>query len=349
MRIKLLKYMKLTLMCFALQIILFFMFTNVAFAQPIKTADKTLKTEEIRVRDPFILADKSTQTYYLYASVHNRTQDESEGQGVEVYTSKDLQNWTRPQIVFKVPNDFWASRAVWAPEVHSYKGKYYLFTTFTSSDTLENQSLLFSEDWPQRYKRGSQILVSDLPIGPFEPFSNKPHTRPDWMTLDGTLWVEDDQPYMVYCHEWVQIENGTMDLVALETDLSATKGDNFVLFNASDATWVKAVKYGAGFVTDGCFLYKTKTGNLLMIWSSMGADGYAIGIAASESGSIKGPWKHQGKCLFKNNGGHGMIFTTFDGELVIALHQPNTSPDERMQLYKLKDTGESLELDGTLF
>lgn len=349
MKIELLRFRKLILVYFLLQIILFFLFVDVAFAQQIKTANKTLKTEEIRVRDPFIFADKSTQTYYLYASVHNRTQDESEGQGVEVYTSKDLQNWTHPKAVFKVPNDFWASRAVWAPEVHSYKGKYYLFTTFTSNDILENQPLLFLEDWPQRYKRGSQILVSDLPTGPFEPFCNKPHTRSDWMTLDGTLWVEDDHPYMVYCHEWVQIENGTMDLIALETDLSATKGDNLVLFNASDAPWVKAVKNGPGYVTDGCFLYKTKTGNLLMIWSSMGADGYAIGIATSQSGSVKGPWKHQSKCLFGNNGGHGMIFTTFDGELVIALHQPNSSPNERMQLYKLIDTGDSLELGGKLF
>lgn len=86
-----------------------------------------------------------------------------------------------------------------------------------------------------------------------------------------------------------------------------------------------------------------------MIWSSMGADGYAIGIATSQSGSVKGPWKHQSKCLFGNNGGHGMIFTTFDGELVIALHQPNSSPNERMQLYKLIDTGDSLELGGKLF
>uniref|UniRef100_UPI003217832B glycoside hydrolase family 43 protein n=1 Tax=uncultured Draconibacterium sp. TaxID=1573823 RepID=UPI003217832B len=349
MRIELLRCEKLILKYFAIQVFLFFLFVDVAFAQQIKAADRTLKTEEIRVRDPFIFADKSTQTYYLYASIHNRTQDESEGQGVEVYTSKDLQNWTQPKVVFKVPNDFWATSAVWAPEVHFYMGKYYLFTTFTSTDTLTNQPEAPSEKWPPRYKRGSQILVSGSPEGPFKPFANKPHTYSDWMTLDGTLWVEDNQPYMVYCHEWIQIEDGTMDLVALKEDLSATQGDNRVLFNASAAPWVKAVKYGPGYVTDGCFLYKTKIGNLLMIWSSMGADGYAIGIAASESGSIKGPWKHQGKCLFKNNGGHGMIFKTFEGQLVITLHQPNTRPNERMQIYKLKDTGNSIELDGKLF
>jgi GH43 family beta-xylosidase len=308
-----------------------------------------IKNSEIRVRDPFILADKTTQTYYLYASIENRTMDESEGQGVEVYTSKDLQNWTAPKVVFQVPDDFWATQRVWAPEVHFYRGKYYLFTTFTSNDTLNTVAAPPSPKWPKRNIRGTQVLVADTPEGPFIPFENKPHIRTDWMTLDGTLWVEENQPYMIYCHEWVQIEDGTIDVVALKKDLSGIQGDNQVLFNASEAPWVKPVREGFGYVTDGCFLYRTTTGKLLMIWSSMGADGYAIGMVTSESGSVRGPWKHQEQCLFKNNGGHGMIFKTFDGQLVIALHQPNSSPDERMQIYKLKDTGDSLELDGKLF
>ena len=63
----------------------------------------------------------------------------------------------------------------------------------------------------------------------------------------------------------------------------------------------------------------------------------------------EGPWKHQPERLFEKDGGHGMIFKTFDGQLVIPLHQPNTSPNERMHFYKLKDLGESLKLDGELF
>lgn len=307
-----------------------------------------IKSAEIRVRDPFILADKKSKTYYLYASIDNRTTDE--GQGVEVYTSKDLQNWTAPQPVFQVPANFWATKMVWAPEVHFYKGKYYLFTTFTSNDKLENPPEKSpTEEWPPYYKRGSQILVSDSPNGTFKPFSNTPHTALDWMALDGTLWEENGQAYMIYCHEWVQIEDGTMDLIALKEDLSAVVGENQTLFKASDAPWVRAIAKGYGYVTDGCFLYKTRSDKLIMIWSSMGDDGYAIGTVVSESGSIKGPWKHNPERLFEKNGGHGMIFKTFEGQLVIGLHQPNASPDERMQLYKLKDNGGTLELDGKLF
>ncbi|MGK7394633.1 MAG: glycoside hydrolase family 43 protein [Candidatus Cyclobacteriaceae bacterium M3_2C_046] len=307
-----------------------------------------IKTSEIRVRDPFILADEQSKTYYLYASISNRADDE--GPGVEVYTSKDLQNWTKPQVVFQVPPDLWATKWVWAPEVHSYKDKYYLFTTFTSYDTLKHSPADVSEkDWPPFHRRGTQILVSVAPTGPFEPFSNNPHINIDWMTLDGTFWTEDNQPYLIYCHEWVQVKDGTINLIGLKDDLSAVTGQNRVLFKASDAQWTRPIRQETGYVTDGCFLYRSKTDKLLMIWSSFGEDGYAIGTAFSESGSIKGPWRHNSERLFIKDGGHGMIFRTFDDQLVLTLHQPNTSPDERMQLYRLKDTEENLELAGRLF
>ena len=309
-----------------------------------------IKTENIRVRDPFVLADKTSQTYYLYASIANR--QGSQGNGVEVYTSKDLQNWSQPTPVFEVPEDFWAKKWVWAPEVHKYKGKYYLFVTFTSNDLLDNPPAKAPVDnWPPYYKRGSQILVSDNPGGPFKPFKNAPHSSVDEMTLDGTLWVEDDQPFMIYCHEWVEIEDGTMELVKLKDDLSGIHGGSTTLFKASDAPWSTTLKgfNDNAFVTDGCYLYKTKSDRLLMIWSSFSDGSYSIGVVESTSGSVKGPWIHQTKRLFEADGGHGMIFKTFDDQLVISLHQPNTSPNERMQLYKVKDMGDHLKLEGKLF
>ena len=79
-----------------------------------------------------------------------------------------------------------------------------------------------------------------------------------------------------------------------------------------------------------------------MIWSNNGKSGYAIGIAASQSGTLAGPWVQQDDLLFEQNGGHGMIFRTFDGKLMLALHQPNNPKgQERLQLFALKDTGSS--------
>ena len=308
---------------------------------------KLIYSSEIHLRDPFIFVDQKSRTYYLYTSIHNRTMDYSQTQGVEVYTSKDLQNWTSPKPVFQIPEGFWATKYVWAPEVHFYNGKYYLFVTFTSDDLLENPVDSPTDDAPVLNKRGTQVLVSDHLEGPFEPFKNGPHTYEDWMTIDGTFWLEDGQPYMVYCHEWTQIFDGTIDLIALKDDLSDIKGDNQVLFKGSEAPWPKVTE--TGYMTDGCYLYKTDSGELLMIWSSGDDDGFSIGISRSESGSVKGPWTHQSEPLFAKKGLHAMIFKTLEGNLTLAVHQPNISPNERMQFFKLKDTGDSLEIDGKLF
>ena len=37
-----------------------------------------------------------------------------------------------------------------------------------------------------------------------------------------------------------------------------------------------------------------------------------------------------------------MIFRRFDGVLVVALHSPNRSPDERCRLIEVEDTGHTL-------
>ena len=59
--------------------------------------------------------------------------------------------------------------------------------------------------------RATQIFEAKRPEGPFLPIGDKlPATPTDEMALDGTLWVENGRPYMVYCHEWVQIGDGAM-------------------------------------------------------------------------------------------------------------------------------------------
>lgn len=298
---------------------------------------------EIRVRDPFILADKATQTYFLYAQMDNRLDKQDDRKGVEVYTSKDLLRWYGPEPACVLPDGSWADLMVWAPEVHQYDDKYYLFVTFTSRETLPPQS-----GRPPLNKRGTQVLVSDSPKGPFQPFHNRAHTPAQWMALDGTLWVEDGVAWMVFCHEWVQVIDGTMELVALKQDLSDIVGDPVTLFRASEAKWVRALgepgTAGYGFVTDGPFLYRTRTGKLLMIWSSFGEQRYAVGLAVSTTGKVAGPWEQMEKPLFAADGGHGMIFETFDGQLMLTLHQPNSDRAERARFFELRDTGDSLEI-----
>lgn len=300
---------------------------------------------DIPLRDPYIVADAKSGYYYMYYS------SSIDGVGsVEACKSKDLKNWEAPIRVFTAPADNWATGVVWAPEVHAYKGKYYLFATMNSD--LEWKKAL--KGWPKYTFRGTQLFVSKNPEGPFLPMGKTPHTPMDQMALDGTLWVEDGRPYMVYCQEWVQTVDGKMVLQELKPDLSGPKGSQLTLFHASAASWSTGSAPGdfpfTSYVTDGCFLYRTKTGKLLMIWSSYMHGQYAIGIAESVTGKVSGPWKQQPQPLFIKDGGHGMIFKTFDGRLCLTFHQPNwPGGKERAHIFEIEDKGETLGLLGELF
>lgn len=289
--------------------------------------------DSIRWRDNCILPDPVSQTYYFVGPA---------GRSVMCYKSKDLKHWEGPSIIFTVPDGFWGEthiNSIWAPELHYYNGKYYIFCTFDTSEKLSEQW----RNWEKngRVRRGSQILVSDSPEGPFKPFA--PHsTMPvDMMTIDGTLWVEDGIPYMVYCHEWVQVTDGAVGYVRLKPDLSDIDGVPVNLFRASyvNHTWGKPIPAnGSGYVTDGPYLYKGKTGKLYMVWTTNNT----CGIAISDSGKIAGPWRQQDTPLYVN-GGHAMIFTTFEGQLKLVLHAPYWG-DTHPKILDLEDTGETLRI-----
>jgi len=131
------------------------------------------------------------------------------------------------------------------------------------------------------------------------------------------------------------------------------------LFSASDAPWVRCLtdKENAewlpvhgrfpAYVTDGPFLHRTADDSLLMLWSSFTTKGYAMGIAHSESGTILGPWIQEPAPIWKEDGGHGMIFRAFDSRLFLTLHQPNETPLERAAFFELQEKDGSISLEST--
>lgn len=299
--------------------------------EPIALAD-------LRARDASILPLPATGDYLMYFSV--AAHGPAGRPAVVAYRSADLKTWRDRTVVFETPATWWADRTIWAPEIHAHAGKYYLFLTFDSTHALPEQW----PNWLPRVRRASQVLVADSPLGPFAPFANAPTLPPELMTLDGTLWIEDGVPHMVFCHEWVQIKDGTINAVALTPDLSATAGDPFRLFHGSDAPWVrKNADYGST-VTDGPALHRTASGTLLMLWSSFGAGGYTVGIAESTTGRLAGPWKQHPATLYTADGGHPWLFRRHDGHLMLALHTPSKPPHERMRFFPLLEQNNTLSL-----
>ena len=284
-----------------------------------------LKNNEINLRDPFVVPYEGK--YYLYgsrgATCWSGTGDVN---GFDCYVGTDLENWSEPINIFKYDESFWADRNFWAPECHLYNGYFYLFASFKAEGVC----------------RGTQILKSDSPTGMFVPHSDGVITPKSWECLDGTLYIDkNDIPYMVFCHEWVQVTDGEMVAVELSKDLKCAVGEPFLLFRASEPDWANK-DIDVSKVTDGPYLYRLSSGDLIMLWSSFSNNNYVVAIARSSNGDIDGEWTHEKELLFDKDGGHAMIFKTFDNRIMIALHSPNSNLNERPLFIELEEKDNAL-------
>jgi beta-xylosidase len=296
---------KRTLLIVAL---LFVNMTWVSAQNPVPVLKENVPLDSIRLSDPFILADKKTATYYMT------------GTGGMLWRSKDLKKWTGPLKITKTDPESWMGKnpMIWAAELHHYKGKYYYFATFTNRavkiDTVGENVI---------ERRASHVLVSDRPEGPYVPMADPTYLPADKPTLDGTFWVENGKPYMVYCYEWLQNLDGTIEKIELKPDLSGSIGEGKLLFKASESPWSREKVNGKDApnkVTDGPWLFKTGTGRLGMIWTSWIYDVYTQGVVYSKSGTLDGPWIQEKEPITLPNFGHGMLFQTLEGKWLMSVH-----------------------------
>ena len=286
--------------------------TNMLSAQQARKIEfrKGVPLDSIVLSDPAILTDAKTKMYYMT------------GTGGMLWTSRDLKSWDGPtKIAETEPNSWMGPKPmIWAAELHQYKGKYYYFATFTNRDVkIDTVGKEVIE------RRASHVLVSSKPEGPYVPMKDPIYLPADKPTLDGTFWVDEDKkPYMIYCYEWLQAGNGTMEKIQLKPDLSGSVGEGKLLFSARDSPWNREKdeegKDRPNKVTDGPYLFKTKTGRLGMIWTSWIYDVYTQGVVYSQSGTLDGPWIHEKEPITPPNFGHGMLFYTLDGKLLMSVH-----------------------------
>ena len=292
-----------------------------------------MKRCDIRIRDPFILYENGV--YYMYATSGERT--------LSYYRSTDLESWEEGGVVFEIPKDFWAYKDVWAAEVHPYKGKYYLFVSLLGKNGL----------------RGTQIALSDKPDGEFIPLVDRAVTPLDQSCIDGTLFLCDGKPYILYSRDWphhyVEEKDGYVGEIwcaELAEDLTAIKGEPKRLFASDEApisratpdhtTWEgKAVKrYGS----DAPFVQRLSNGTLYLTWSPYLDDHYVVLGAISRSGDIYGPWEHLDTPLFEDNGGHAMFFDDASGRRLMCIHAPERFQLERAHLYQIAEDGNDLRI-----
>ena len=312
---------------------------KVSAANVVTSPAKLHKVENIRIRDPYILVDNGT--YYMYGT-------RSFGE-LDVFTSTDLGVWTELEPAFAGGSAFWGDAAgsadvegklaaYWAPEVFAYEGAYYMFATFTKDEEAMNQQAVV-------------ILKSDSPAGPFQVWSEDPNgykgavTPADHSCIDGTLYIENGIPYMIYVHQH-QCTNaacndgmGSMAYVQLSADLKTTVGDYVECFDASDLDWISTLTGHAPSVTDGPEVYTAPDGQKYLLWSTHW-DGDYCQIASpfntlSKAELFTAVVLHSTKIFpdttdgtdVEVDGGHGMIFTDLNGQDVLVLHAPNAGSE----------------------
>lgn len=262
-----------------------------------------MKLEDIIIRDPFILRNDADKTYYLYGTTNHY-----DGKGFYCYKSSDLVNFDGPFKVFTPADDFWGKKNFWAPEVYNIDGKYYLLATFKADDI----------------PRGCQMLVAESPLGPFKVYSEI-LTPPDYEALDATLCFDkESNPYIIFCHEWLQIDIGTICRQSISKDLKRRIGEPQLLFKGDEAKWVSSSVAFAKrkvCITDGPFIFE-RGANRALIWSSfINTEDYSIGYVKLDADD--NVICHSEKSLPIVDGGHGMVFTAFDGQDYLIYHTNN--------------------------
>lgn len=295
-----------------------------------------MRSSEVQIRDPYVVPVPEEGRYYLYGSTDKNIW--GKGTGFDMYTGTDLEHWEGPFPVFRPEEGFFSEENFWAPEVHRFRERYYMLATFRR----KNNGLL-----------GTAVLSSDSLKGPFLPHSDGPVTPEGWSCLDGSLHVDESgQPWMVFCHEWSQVQDGEVCAVRLSEDLRQAVSEPLLLFRASEAPWTtrlesKSTPSKDVYVTDGPFLHRAADGQLLMLWASFRNNRYALGVARSPDGRVTGTWLQQEEALFEDDGGHGMLFRSLEGRLMLTIHSPNRTPNERPVFLQVEERNGQLIMTGS--
>ena len=274
-----------------------------------------MKRDEIHIRDPFIFVEDGV--YYLLGT----TTDDPWGAGSDLtlYSSEDLELFER-KCTMVTDGCLDSYTNIWAPELHKYKGKYYLIVSAFRQDV----------------GRGCFILVSDSLDGGFKMLTGKYITPNGWEDcLDATLFVYQGKPYLYFSNNWPNtITNdgdGSLFVVELSDDLKETIGKPKKIISGKYSGI--AVEIGddsvRGYIAEGPYLYE-ENGRIVLLWSTIGSGGYMV-IKNVSDGGVFGNYIFE-KVIFDDDGGHCMRFTGLDGTPRIIFHRPNITPYERIKL-----------------
>lgn len=244
---------------------------------------------QVPLGDPFILLYKGV--YYAYGT-HAE-------EGIEVYTSKDLESWKKADQLALHKDNSWGDRWFWAPEVYYIpeKKKFYMY---------------YSVD------EHISVATAESPLGPFKQEVKAPMVS-DEKTIDNTLFIDDDgTPYLYFD----RFNDGLNIWVAeLENDLITVKKGSLKKAIHVSQEWEEVWPR----VNEGPFVFKHKD-HYYLTYSANSYESPFYGVGYAVSDSPLGPWeKYKGNPILQKpqdlvGVGHSHFFKDKEGDLRIVFH-----------------------------
>ena len=269
-----------------------------------------MNRKNIQIRDPFIYREDGE--YYMLGTTG--PDPGGKGSDLSLYVSRDLSEF---EFVKRLadPRLFEGYKQLWAPELHYYRGRYYLILSVYREDK----------------GRGSIILTSDQLDKDFVFLTGEYITPANWTCLDATLFVYGDEPYLCFSNEWIDAVGGDGDgslfLAKLSPDLKYIEGKPIKIVSGKECGLATALPMagGEGWVAEGPYLI-TEGKKIYLYWSTFTEKGYCV--IRNVADSIFGEYKFD-RYIYLNDGGHSMVFTDNDNHRKLLFHQPNKTPLER--------------------
>ena len=245
----------------------------------------------------------------------------------DVFSSRDLSNWTKHAKALKAEDIPWAHSALWAPDAHEKDGKYYIF--FSANDTSpadgSRTGTVVRAVGDPKYG-GIGVAVSDRPEGPYRDLIGKPLVDQFW---NGAQPI--DQYVFEYRGEWYMLYGGwgRCNLVKLAPDFKS-------LLPLEDGKMWRDMT-PPGYV-EGSVMFERR-GRWYFMYSSgsWGRDNYRVNYCVGDSPF--GPFKFKGMVLstqkpIATGAGHNsVICVPGTDEWYICYHRrpiPNRSPKHRV-------------------
>jgi GH43 family beta-xylosidase len=255
------------------------------------------------------------------------------GSRLAIWKTKDLTqlNLAEKKTVWLPPPGVSYSKELWAPELHFFKGKWYMY--FAADDGNNNNHRIYVIE-----NSSADPLQGDWVFkGQVGDVTNK------W-AIDASVFENNGQLYMIWAG-WEGDVNEQQNIYIAKMKDPYTIDGSRVKISSPVYDWEKYGDLGAASnpphvnVNEGPEILKHKD-KLFLVYSASGCwtDYYALGmLAASKNSDLMNPssWKKSAQPVFKQspeNGvyapGHNSFFKSSDGTEDWILYHANSKPGQ---------------------